>query len=141
LRVQWDDRGTFFPLLLKAYNQDKAQKGYDGPSSKLLEALAGTFLRGKNMLIGLAALDGKPVAGILVLCHGSAATYQVGWISPKGREKQAGHVLLWDALRILKERNINDFDLGGVNDGSAHGVKSFKSGMGGDMVEIPGLYV
>jgi hypothetical protein len=41
----------------------------------------------------------------------------------------------------LKERAINDFDLGGVDAERAAGVKSFKDGMGAKPFKTPGLWV
>lgn len=141
LTVHWGGREDFFPMILKAYHTDRIRKGYEGASPEFLDALARKFNRGQNMLAGYAALDGKAVAGTIIFCHGASATWQAGWVSEAGRKNRANHLLLWESFRILKERGINDFDLGGVNDESARGVKTFKSGMGGKMVESPGLYV
>ncbi|MCB1532090.1 MAG: GNAT family N-acetyltransferase [Alphaproteobacteria bacterium] len=139
LTIEWDEKGAYLPWLLTTYSLDKKEKSYDGPSVKLLQALGRTFLP-KNMLIGRALINDKPVGAILILCHGSGATYQIGWSSQEGRKTAAHHRLLWDAFCVLKNKGIKDFDLGGVNDGTAKGVKQFKSGMGGHLVRLPGLY-
>ncbi len=140
LRIEWDEGGKYFPWLLKIYTLDKAKRGYDGPSPELLTALSKTFAPEKNMLIGRALLDERAVAAILVLCHGTSATWQVGWTSDEGRKAAAHHLLLWETFRVLKERGIHDFDLGGVNDEAAAGVKTFKEGLGGKLVRLAGLY-
>lgn len=140
LEVIWSDEGKYFSWLMKNYMQDRKIKGYDGASPKTMIALAEEFSRGKNMLIGTALLDGHPIASILMFIHGQAATYQIGYSSDKGRECAAHHLLLWRALGQLKERRVHDFDLGGVNDESAKGVKTFKEGLGGDLVETAGVY-
>ena len=138
LEIVWD--GKHFSWLVQQYSADKALRGYDGPSLKTLKALALEFSRGQNMMIGTALLEGKPIAAILLLIHGASATYQIGYTSDLGREKCAHHVLLWNAVTALKERKIDDFDLGGVNEEQAKGVLQFKKGMGGELVETAGLF-
>jgi hypothetical protein len=141
LRIEWDVRGVYLDYVLKYYGADKALKGYSGASPETIKALASAFVRGENMLIGVAVVDNRPVAAIVIFIHGSSATYQAGYTSVSGREKCAHHVLLWQALAVLKERSVHDFDLGGINDESAQGVGTFKRGLGGASFETAGLFV
>ncbi len=140
LKTIWSDEGHNFSWLMKNYEQDKRNKGYDGVSLKTMVHLAAEFSRGKNMLIGTALFDEKPIAAIVILTHGNAATYQLGYTSETGRKTHAHHLLLWQAIENLKQRGINDFDLGGINEDTAKGVKRFKMGMGGKIVETLGLH-
>lgn len=136
----WSDEGKNFAWLMQNYIKDRKEKKYDGASPQTLIKLADQFSRGKNMVLGTALLEGQPIAAILLLIHGKSATYQIGYTSDKGRECCAHHLLLFKAQSVLKERELNDFDLGGVNEGSAKGVKSFKEGLGGTLITMPGLY-
>ncbi len=140
LDIQWDDRGALYPWIMSAYLKDKAEKNYNGPSQSLMNALAGNFIPRGNMLIGRATKNDEILGGILLFCHGRSATYQIGWNSKAGRNHRAHHILLWEALKILKQRNINNLDLGGMNDETAANVKKFKSGLGGQPITLPGLY-
>ncbi len=140
LEIKWSDEGEHFGWLMNEYGRDKALRKYDGASVDTMIALAKEFSRGKNMLIGTALLDGKPIASILILIHGRASTYQVGYSSGVGRDKRAHFALLWGALSVLKQKNIDALDLGGVNDEEAKGVKMFKEGLGGELYETVGLY-
>lgn len=140
VRIEWDDAGVSFSWLMRTYVRDRQAKGYDGPSVELIMALAGVFIPVKGLLIGRALRNGKVLGAVMFLCHGHCATYQVGWNSPAGRDAGAHHILLWEGLKTLRNRGIKALDLGGVNDGSAHGVKAFKSGMGGELVTSAGLY-
>ena len=140
LTIIWDDAGAKLPWLLKAYDLDRKQRGYDGPDLPVLQALGTAFSLEKNSLIGVALLDNRPVGAILTLCHGDSATYQIGWTSEDGRKYCAHHRLLWELIEQLKTKNIKNFDLGGVNDETAKSIKTFKSGMGGRLVELAGLY-
>ncbi len=140
LKVEWDDSGQHLTSFLKAYIHDRAAKGYDGPSVKLIQELAKTTLPRREMLIGRALDKGQLIGAVLIFCHGRGSTYQIGWNTDLGREKGAHYALLWDALKTLKTRNIHTFDLGGVNDDTAKNVKNFKEGMGGRLLSLPGLY-
>ncbi len=140
LDIVFSDEGAHFAWLLNHYAADKAIRRYDGASPKVITELAKQLSRDKNMLIGTALLDNKPIASILLFNHGSSATYQIGYISDIGRNKNAHNLLLWRALAELKKLNISNFDLGGINEENANGVKKFKQGMGGQISETLGLY-
>lgn len=141
LALDWTTDGSAFPALLAGYAEDRRLKGYDGPSPQLLTSLA-TFMTPKgNMVTGAALLpSGQLAAMVMFATHGRSATYLVGWTTDAGRDVSAHHLLLWDGMRVLKERNITELDLGGVNDDSAKGIKDFKEGMGGKTVRYVGHY-
>jgi lipid II:glycine glycyltransferase (peptidoglycan interpeptide bridge formation enzyme) len=140
LTIEWDTKGQYIDWILMHHLVHRAEKNYGGASSKLLRAMAKTFGASGDMMIGRALINGEAVAGILLFCHGNAATYQIGWNGELGREKNAHHVLLWNAILELQKRGLKAFDLGGVNEGDAKHVKKFKIGMGGDLVHLSGHY-
>lgn len=140
LEIQWEGPEKHINWFLSVYSQDKQQKDYRGASVKTLSALASVFHGNKNLLIGRALRGDICVGAIMLLCHGASATYQAGWSNDLGRKLCAHHLLLWHALDVLKHKGIKDFDLGGVNDAQAAGVRKFKEGLGGDLVILPGLY-
>ncbi|MGH1456511.1 MAG: GNAT family N-acetyltransferase [Alphaproteobacteria bacterium] len=141
LDIVWSAGGTNLGWLVENYIEDKNRRNYAGTSLKTLMALISEFSRGQNLLIGTAVLDGAPIASILIFIHGTSATYQIGYTNDAGRENCAHHLLLWNAVQRLKEGHIHDFDLGGINDEDAKGVRDFKIGMGGNLFEGPGLWV
>lgn len=141
MNVEWDFEGATLPLHLKRYALDKASKGYDGPDVRIMHALVKYATPTKDAMLGVAKLNGQAIAGVIILKHGSAATYQIGWSTQDGRDKCAHHMLLWEAALALQSQGITDFDLGGANDQSASAVKRFKQGMGGDAQILPGLYM
>ncbi len=140
LSVEWDETGETLPLILTNYQLDKAKKGYDGPSVRILRQMAKIFAPEGRFLAGRAILENRPIAAILILCHGSSATYQIGWSLDEGRKVAAHNLLLWQAVCTLKAKGIKDFDLGGFND-DAEGIKKFKQGMGGETVTYAGHFV
>lgn len=139
----WDDHGKPLIPFIGLYLNDKKEKGYSGPSAELLQAFGRSFGVTGSLPIGIAMAQGQPAAGVLILRHGGAATYQVGWSLPAGREMQAHHLLLWDAIGRLKASGVTRFDLGGINETEAGGVTDFKKGLAGKRAEeitLAGFY-
>ena len=93
-----------------------------------------------DLLTCTAKQYGVAIAGAIFIIHGGSATYQVGWSDDLGRDVNASYKVLYDAALHLKDKGIKYLDLGGVNDTEAAGVKKFKSGMGGELVELVGQY-
>lgn len=140
LTVEWDESGAALEWLLARHKAHRSQKGYRGASEALLRAMATTFGQNGRMIIGRAAYNKEYVAGILLFLHGNAATYQIGWNGDLGREKGAHHMLLWQSMLYLKKRGYTGLDLGGGNKEDAKDVRTFKMGLGGDLVTLPGHY-
>ncbi len=88
-----------------------------------------------------ADLDRSPVAGMMFLRHGDAATYHVGWSDAAQRLPGAHNLLLWQAMLQLRQAGVRRIDLGGVNTGRSAGVARFKIGSGGDVVVLAGTYL
>lgn len=140
LVVDWTITTADYKVFLQNYAADKAAKDYNGPSVKLLTALARAFLPGGKMRFGRVVKDRQVLASVLLLKHGTGATYQVGWSSDAGRRAGAQNLLLWHAIMELKKDGIKQLDLGGVNDERAKGVKKFKEAMGGRLIRFGALY-
>ena len=140
LTVEWDDKGVFYPLIRAEYDLDKSLRGYGGVSPQFLDILAPFLLQTKSMIIGRAFLNGEVIASVMFFLHGRSATYQIGVTSLKGRECNAHHLLLWKGMSVLKLKNIRELDLGGVNNDTAEGIKTFKKGMGGEPYCLVGHY-
>lgn len=140
LDVTIDRKLNTLDAFMTAHEKDQKQKDYDGPSMKFMMDLIEFMRRRNEVMILNAETNGRTLAAIMILLHGSSATYQIGWTSPEGRKVGAHHKLLWEAIKALKKIDIKDFDLGGVNDESAAGVKKFKLGLGGQQHNLVGIY-
>ncbi|MFY8093722.1 MAG: lipid II:glycine glycyltransferase FemX [Niveispirillum sp.] len=141
LRIEIDHDGKAqLTWLLEQYQRDKAEKRYRGPSAKLVIRMRTGMYKEGDILLMRAVKDGVPVAGILVLGHGKAATYQIGWSDAAGRAARAHNLLLWRAMLELKQQSREWFDLGGILPDTAQGVTAFKRGMGGEEVELLGAF-
>lgn len=141
LEVEVDrDGSALLPWLAERYLADKAAKGYRGPSAPLLTRLRTALHKDGDILVLRARKDGEDAAGILMLGHGLSATYQVGWTGDLGRRTRAHNLLLWRAAMELKARGRQTLDLGGLLPDQAPGVTAFKRGMGGEEVELAGVW-
>ena len=141
LKTYWSIEPAHLKALLQYHMLDKIEKDYRGPSVELIAKLAQATAPQGKMILGRTEKNGAVLGYALFFLHGKSATYQIGWTSTEGRKCGAQNLLLWDALSVLQERHITDLDLGGINDDTAKGVKTFKSGMGGDHVRHAGLYL
>jgi lipid II:glycine glycyltransferase (peptidoglycan interpeptide bridge formation enzyme) len=127
-------------LFLYRYELDRKEKKYFGRSAKFMRAEMSTALAYNEMVILWAVKDNRSVAAILVLIHGKSASYRLGWTTEPGRAACAHNVLLWEAVKLLKEKGIRYFDLVGVEPSTAEGLTQFKQGMGGSSFKTLGLF-
>lgn len=93
-----------------------------------------------------ALRDGTPLAAMLFLRHGAAATYHIGHTTPEGRACEAHRLILWHMAGELAARGCTRLDLGTVDTETAPGLAHFKLGtgaalcrLGGSFLAIPGL--
>lgn len=142
LYIEMDDHGIALEYLLAQYEQDRREKQYAGASAKFIRALERHKSEHEYSLIYAASVaeDKPPCAMVYVFVHGKSATYQIGWSDKTGREKRAHYVLLWRVIQDLKEKQINWFDLGGIDETHAEGVTRFKKGMGGAPMKTIGIF-
>lgn len=140
LTVEEDFGGFRAEWLLSRYAADKAERRYGGPQPKFVQQLVQDFKLDDEVIILRAREGDTPVAGIMIFQHGRSSTYQIGWSGDQGRQTRAHYLLLWHAIKLLKSRGIDWFDLGGINPEDAEGVTKFKAGLGGGHYRTVGLY-
>lgn len=115
-------------------------KAYKAPSLPYLNDLCMAHFEEKACIALLAKHRNEILAGIILLIHGASATYQLGYSSAKGRSMNATHLLLWRGMEMLQARGIKSLDLGGIHN-DAPSLTLFKTGLGGRITKIGGLYV
>ena len=141
LRVRRIASGQAVSWLLDNNESHRRKVGYRGPSRSFLQRLARTAQAAQELVLLLAFERAEPVAGIMVVRHGAAATYEVGYVAPRGRELRATHLLLWRAVEILSEQGARWLDLGGIATDRSPGIARFKLGMGGAIATLPGTFL
>jgi hypothetical protein len=135
-----DEKGTGLNLFVECYIRDKWSKKYHGPSGRFVkEEFEAARPFGEAFLLW-AAHEGRRVAGVFVLVHGTSATYRVGWSLPEGRKLNAHNLLLWRALQICKNRGLHFFDVGGIPTEGDESLNRFKLGMGAKPSHSPGMF-
>ena len=139
LRISVDWSGKTAKLFLHKYDLDRKQRKYFGRSKKFMRSEMSTALAYKEMVVLWAVHGSRSVAAIMVLIHGNSASYRLGWTTDAGREVCAHNVLLWEAVKLLKQKSVRYFDLVGVEPETAEGLTKFKRGMGGEDFKTLGL--
>ena len=139
LEIEENNSSIYISWILKRYIDDRIQKKYPGPGPKFLGNLMTFCAQSDDLHILRALKNGKPIAGLCVIKHGTSATYQIGWANDEGRKFGAMNFLLWEAIKILKDEGITGFDLGGINE-QAEGLTKFKEGLGGEKITYLGHF-
>jgi hypothetical protein len=130
--------GPSDPLLLAELAQRRT-RGYRA----LPPAFAAAF---PNAEVAEARQNGTPVAAMLFLRHGHAATYHIAHTTDAGRKSDAHRLLLWDAMNRLATEGITRLDLGTIDTVTSPDLARFKLGtgatarpLGGSFLAIPFL--
>lgn len=127
--VQW---------MVKRYEENMHLKDFEGIRLPVLEELYKNSMPDSPLIIYRTRFNGEYIGGICIACHGTAATYLIGWTGPEGRHLKVNYVLLWAAIENLRNNGIIWLDLGGVDDDATPGITEFKFGMGGRVYELVG---
>lgn len=143
----WNDEA--FAALMGEHARHRLEEGFGGPDAKFYAAFADAVRggpAGEDALLFWAHAGShlgrvRPIAGILVLRHGPAATYAMGWSNEAGRLVKAHYRLLWQAVLALQDQGVTDFDLGGVDTQRGAGVARFKLGLNGAVFTLAGSYL
>lgn len=144
----WNDEA--FAALMGEHAQHRLEEGFGGPDAKFYSAFAEAVKTaaadGEDALLFWAHAGShqgrvRPIAGILVLRHGTGATYAMGWSNEAGRLVRAHYRLLWQAVQVLQQQGVTDFDLGGVDTQRGAGVARFKLGLNGAVFTLAGSYL
>lgn len=128
-------------VLQEEMRQRERKRFYALPPAFIDHYIAAHADRRQAALILQAEWQSRPVAAMLFLIHGSAATYQLGWSTPQGREHNAHNLILWRAMGLLQERGVRKLDLGGVNTEDLPGISRFKINTGGIVVTYAGGFI
>lgn len=131
LSISIDTQGRHLDEFLRLYDQFKALRNFEGPNGMFMREEILKALPFHDALIFWARLQNVPVAGIMVMKHGSSASYRIAWNTPEGRNHNAHFLLIWKSIELLKRLDIQYFDLGGILPDDKCGLNIFKLGMNG----------
>ena len=83
----------------------------------------------------------KNLGSIGILFFKQKALYLFGFTNDIGKKYQANTLLLWHAIIDSKKKGLKEFDLGGFNKKTSNGIKKFKEGLNGRIIETLGEYI
>lgn len=108
---------------------------------KEMRMLWKTFFPNHASFLLARTLDGKPIAGILLLNYKKTAYYWLASSLSEGKKLFAPTLLVWEALKLAKKKGCTVFDFEGIYDErfpkageSWKGFTKFKEGFGGEKV-------
>ncbi|PCJ06096.1 MAG: GNAT family N-acetyltransferase [Rhodobacteraceae bacterium] len=124
--------------LLQADAKQQGQRGYRNWPVDLTLAYVHEN-PGKAKLF--QAFEGKEViAAVLILCHGSSASYHISHSTDRGRAVSAHNLLMWQAMNWLAAKEYTQLDLGLINTEDAAGLARFKLGTGAKLHVLGGTW-
>lgn len=139
--ISIDSSDAYYEAFTALYDEMRAAKNFI-PGVDILEfgrihsQLPDQF----KFLIAMTKHQNKPVATIVCALTGTYAIYLLGASNPEARDMKASFVLHWELIKLLKEKNVRIYDLGGIDPDKTPGPYHFKSGMGGIDVEYVGTW-
>lgn len=88
-----------------------------------------------------AFIGKEQIAALLILRHGTGATYHISHSSDAGRERSAHNLLLWEAMQWLAAKGVATLDLGLVDTEKSAGLARFKLGTGAKLRPLGGTWL
>lgn len=125
--------------LLQADTAQQRARGYSNWPVPLTLGFAATTPRAAILFEAFQGAD--PVAALLILRHGTTATYHIGHTTAAGRAASAHTLLMWTAMRWCADHGHDWLDLGLVETQRNAGLARFKLGTGADVVPLGGTWV
>ncbi len=91
------------------------------------------------VLSGFSEDGDEPIASCIVFLFRKTAFYSMAATGNTGRKLNVSYSMIYRLWEILKDKNIEKFDFGGIGfDDKSAGVNHFKKGFGGELIEYLG---
>lgn len=131
--------GPLLDEFLDAYGAFLARRGFaTSVTPSLLKALAEASPRREGLTAFALREDGRLSSAALVVECGDVAEYLAGFTDESAGSAGAGQLLLWSAVRAMKERGSRFFDVGGLDpELTPAGIRRFKEGLGAAPYRLP----
>ncbi len=133
-------------LFARMWAESAFRRGFWLPFKKEIRSVYEAFGDDAFLLLGylgnLSDLDKRPLAGVLILISGKTASYFHAASAPLGRKMSAPSLIVWEAIKLAKEKGCEVFDFEGIYDErfpikSWKGFTHFKKSFGGKEIEYP----
>lgn len=100
----------------------------DFDSHVRLQALLPDSLK---MTVIIARANGEPCAGAICSAMNDTALYLFGATNELGMRTCGSYLVQWEAVKLLRERGVREYDLHGINAVANPGTYNFKKGLAG----------
>jgi|694.fasta_scaffold50825_3 dTDP-4-amino-4,6-dideoxygalactose transaminase len=130
-QVIHSERITDLEWFEEMYDTVKTEKGFPGIPGSLFRNVWKYFHRTASAHLFICRYENRKVGAVLLVTHGSTATYLAGWNGSEGRKIHANNLLLWNASCHLKLKGYRSLDLGGLDSKLTPTIAAFKLGMRG----------
>ena len=136
---RWDD-------FVKLFTETMQRQKFTPHNFLYMKKQFECFEEKKNIKLYLAEVNGKALAGAIILSFGKTSTYLHAGSNDLSRDLGAAQLLVWAAIQDAKKEGNEAFDLWGIapEDTPNHpwkGITVFKNGFGGKTVTYPGAFV
>jgi hypothetical protein len=84
-----------------------------------------------KMNVVIARSEGRPCAGAVISALGTTGLYLFGATNDVGMRTSGSYQVQWEVLKLLKDRNVDLYDLHGINPEANPGTYTFKKGLAG----------
>lgn len=140
LKIEEDHSEAAFKSFHKIQVETAKRQNFVPPDEKTLLAERTAFSPENLKLYVVKTEDEKPVAYGLILFYGNEAAYFEAASTDLNRKLPGAYLLLWTAIKDLKQQEIKRFNLWGIAPPNQPnhryaGVTTFKTGFGGKIVE------
>lgn len=132
-RCERNELVKFFSLHVKLR---KHKYGIFAQPWKFFDVIWDEFIaKDKGFLLGAFAPDGRMVGGTLFLVCGNTLYYKINTSSQDALDFRSNNCLLWEGIRLAKERGLEFVDLGSSGL-TQEGLVAFKDATGARRMEI-----
>lgn len=125
--------------LLDEDEKQQATRGYRALPAAVTQAYS-VMNKGQAIIV-TASRVAVPIAAMIFLRHGSAATYHIGWTSDEGRACNAHNLCLATAMDSLQDLGTDVLDLGSIDTVTSPGIARFKLGAGAQVKTLGGTWL
>lgn len=93
--------------------------------------LQGLLPESAKMTVIIARADGEPCAGAICSAMNDTALYLFGATNDAGMRTCGSYLVQWEAVKLLRQRGVREYDLHGINVVANPGTYTFKKGLAG----------
>ncbi len=131
-----EEMRTYYQLHLQTRSR---KHGMPAQSLRYFNALWDHFADTGALRLLLAEVEGKAVAGMVLMCAGHTMRYAYGASDERYLALSPNNLLMWEAMTLGCAEGYTQFDLGRTAIANA-GLMGFKRGWGGEALPLPYYY-